>query len=111
MTAFRVLGRLLIAVAIIILLSGVVVWLMGGDITAPTGQLWYEAHSASLNLSQAIIQRYLYTPIWDGFIVPQLLLRALWESLTILVMFFLIIGGLIAMVARDRRIRRNSPFR
>jgi hypothetical protein len=111
LTAIRVLGRLLIAIAIIILLGGVIIWLLGGDITASTGQVWYEAHAASLNLSQAIVQRYLYAPLWDGFIVPQLLLRALWESLTILFMFFLVIGGLIAMVARDRRIRRDSPFR
>jgi hypothetical protein len=110
LTALRVLGRFLIAIALIILLGGGLI-AMGGDITASTGQVWYEAHAASLNLSQAIVQRYLYAPLWDGFIVPQLLLRALWESLTILFMFFLVIGGLTAMGARDRRTRRDSPFR
>jgi hypothetical protein len=110
LTAVRVFSRLLIVIAVVILLGGLVVWLLGGDVTAPTGALWFETHVGSLNLSQAIVQRYLYPPLWDDFIVPQLLVRALWETLTILFMFFLVTGGLIAAVARRRIRRRPSRF-
>ncbi|MBT5664421.1 MAG: hypothetical protein HOJ06_03700, partial [Rhodospirillaceae bacterium] len=111
LTAIRVFGRLLIAVAAVVLLGGLIIWLLGGDVTESTGGLWFQAHAASLNLSQAIVQRYLFPPLWDDFIVPQLLLRALWETLTILFMFFLVVGGLIAGATRDRTRRRPSPFR
>ena len=110
LTAFRVFGRLLIAVAAVIFLGGLIIWLLGGDVTASTGKLWFQAHAPSINLGQAIVQRYLYPPLWDEFIVPQLLLRALWETLTILFMFFLVLGGLITGAARDRTRRRPSPF-
>lgn len=110
MTALRVFGRLLIAVAAVILLGGLIIWLLGGDVTAPTGLLWFQAHAASLNLSQVIVQRYLYPPLWPDVIVPQLLARALWETLTILFMFFLVAGGLITGSTRDRGRRRPSPF-
>jgi len=47
LTAARVFGRLLIVIAVVILLGGLVIWLLGGDVTAPTGALWFEAHVAA----------------------------------------------------------------
>lgn len=110
MTAARVFGRLLIVIAVLILLGGLVIWLLGGDVTAPTGALWFEADVGSLNLSQSIVQRYLYTPLWDDFIVPQFLLRPLWETLIILFIFFLVTGGLIAAATRRHVRRRPNRF-
>ncbi|WP_169569496.1 hypothetical protein [Sneathiella limimaris] len=37
------------------------------------GQLWFELHPESLNLTQAIIQRYLIPQLWDPVVVEILL--------------------------------------
>lgn len=37
------------------------------------GTLWFKANVYSLNLVQAIVQRYIYAPIWDPGIVTILL--------------------------------------
>lgn len=34
------------------------------DLT-PLGATWYQVHSSSLNLMQALVQRYLLPEIWD----------------------------------------------
>ena len=36
---------------------------------ASLGELWFAVHSGSLNLSQAITQRYLSPEIWDPYII------------------------------------------
>ncbi len=36
------------------------------------GELWFELHSGSLNLSQAVIQRYLHPWLWEPAIVTVL---------------------------------------
>ena len=40
------------------------------------GELWYELHPASLNLYQAVIERYIHPAIWDEILAPLLLLKA-----------------------------------
>ncbi len=40
------------------------------------GQFWFRVHVGSLNVSQAVVQRYIYPPLWDQAIVPVLLLPA-----------------------------------
>jgi ABC-type Fe3+ transport system permease subunit len=37
------------------------------------GQLWYELNRSSLNLAQAVIQRYIHPFLWDPIIVTILL--------------------------------------
>ncbi len=37
------------------------------------GQLWFELDSDSLNLTQAIVQRYLFPQLWDPIILELLL--------------------------------------
>lgn len=58
--------------------------------------------SASLNSTQAFIQRYLHPDIWDQAIVP-LLQRPAWDAIAILVLVFALIGGLLSSVGRRRR--------
>ena len=41
------------------------------------GQLWFMLDSGSLNLTQAIVQRYLHPWLWDPALV-QLLLWPVW---------------------------------
>ena len=47
-----------------------------GNPLITTGQLWFRLDVGSLNLVQAVIQRYVYPPLWDGVIVPILLVPA-----------------------------------
>ena len=37
------------------------------------GQLWYELNRSSLNLVQAVVQRYIHPFLWDPIIVSILL--------------------------------------
>ncbi len=41
----------------------------GGHRTIAAGELWFRLHSYSLNLSQAIVQRYLHPGLWDPLMV------------------------------------------
>ncbi|MEO1089615.1 MAG: hypothetical protein AAFX81_03200 [Pseudomonadota bacterium] len=38
----------------------------------PLGQLWFSVDAPSLNLTQALIQRYLHPAVWDTVVVPLL---------------------------------------
>ena len=109
MVVLRVLGRLLIILSIIMLIGGLAVWLFGVDVTRPTGTAWYQAHGASLNFSQVIIQRHLHLPgLWDSVIVPHLLTRPVWEAIVIVFVVFLVLGALFLRIGRRRR--RSSRF-
>lgn len=47
------------------------------------GKLWFDAHSDSLNLMQAITQRYISPDLWNRAIVP-VLKQPPWYGVTIL---------------------------
>ena len=100
-SVLRFLGRFFVALALITLLSGVAIWLVGTDVTAVAGQVWANADIESLNLMQVVIQRHLHFPaLWDGVIVPHLLLRPTWEAITILFVLFLVLGALFLRLGR-----------
>jgi len=104
----RFIGRLFIVLALITLITGLVIWLSGVDVTAVAGQNWAKANIESLNLLQVVIQRHLHLPsLWDRIIVPQLLLRPTWEAMTILFVVFLVLGGLFLRLGR-RPVRRGG---
>lgn len=42
------------------------------NLSLPLGKLWFDSDVYSLNLSQVIVQRYLYHPLWDEVVVPIL---------------------------------------
>ena len=46
----------------------------------PAGELWFNLHVASLNLMQAVVQRYLHPFLWDP-IIATLLQWPLWSLL------------------------------
>lgn len=68
------------AVALLLALSGL--WLLGADAVRtvangalslkPLGQVWYEIDAASLNLAQAVVERYLFPELWDPVITTFL---------------------------------------
>ena len=37
------------------------------------GELWFRLAPASLNLTQAVVQRYVHPALWDGVLLPLLL--------------------------------------
>ncbi|MBO6825535.1 MAG: hypothetical protein JJ879_04990 [Sneathiella sp.] len=61
------------------------------------GQLWFDLHSESLNLVQAVTQRYLLPFLWDPMITTLLLAPA-WVT-------FLIPGIILTLLFRRRRNR------
>ena len=58
----------------------------------PAGQFWYDLSPSSLNITQAVIQRYTVPEIWDPFIVSILALPA-W-------LVFLIPGVLLLLLGK-----------
>ena len=62
------------------------------------GQLWYDLNRSSLNLLQAVTQRYIHPFLWDPIIVSVLLCWAF------AVLIFL--GVLLLIVCRKRDSRR-----
>jgi hypothetical protein len=38
----------------------------------PAGQVWFDVHVASLNLTQAVVQRFLHPLLWDPVIATML---------------------------------------
>jgi hypothetical protein len=47
-------------------------WQAGGYRMIAAGELWYALDRGSLNLAQAITQRYLHPAIWDPLLVSVL---------------------------------------
>lgn len=67
------LGVLLLALALVALLYELVMAAQtGGYRTIAAGELWFRLHAYSLNLAQAITQRYLLPSLWDPVIVSLL---------------------------------------
>ena len=55
------------------------VWILLTDGTfklSSWGELWYAAHPASLNLYQAVVERYVSSALWDQILAPLLLYKA-----------------------------------
>ena len=63
------------------------------------GQLWYEFSRSSLNLVQAVTQRYIHPFLWDPIIVTILLC---WAFAVLMVL------GLLILALSGRRARRRS---
>lgn len=45
----------------------------------PAGEIWFTLHTASLNLVQAIVQRYVHPFLWDP-VIASFLQWPLWAS-------------------------------
>ena len=54
------------------------------------GQLWYDLNPSSLNLVQAVVQRYIHPFLWDPIIVTVLL----WWAFAVLMVLGLLILSL-----------------
>jgi len=78
MVVLRGLGWLLLLVTAVIGVYEAAEYVDNGDrsLTA-LGELWFKFHAPSLNLMQAVVQRYLHEDIWDSTVRPVLLQPAL----------------------------------
>jgi hypothetical protein len=63
------------------------------------GQLWYQLNRSSLNLVQAVVQRYIHPFLWDPIIVSLLLSWAF--------AVLMILGVVLLAVFRRRNARRS----
>jgi len=99
----RVVGWAVFLAGLVVLGRDILGWLDTGTF-APIvlGQLWFDLSPGSLNLAQAVVQRYIHPTLWDPVITSVLFL---WAS-----PFLLVLG--IALVwlfrKRGRRGRRRG---
>ncbi len=82
MVVGRLIGWILLFAGLVRLALDVKAWI-ANRIWDPMalGQLWYEINRSSLNLVQAVIQRYLSAQLWDRIIVNILL----WWAFAVLI--------------------------
>ena len=71
-----------------------------GFSAVPAGQLWYSLDPGSLNLTQAVIERYIWVPLWD----PVLLTVLQWPAALVLA-----IPGVLLLALGLRLRRRREP--
>jgi hypothetical protein len=78
MVVLRGLGWLLLLAAAAIAVYEVAEYLDSGDLRlSALGELWFNLHAPSLNLMQAVVQRYIHESVWDDAVRPVLLQPAL----------------------------------
>jgi ABC-type Fe3+ transport system permease subunit len=97
----RLIGWIVFLAGLAVLARDVFVWIDTKH-WAPIalGQLWYQLNRSSLNLVQAVVQRYINPFLWDPIIVSILL------SWAFAVLMFL--GVLLLIVFRRRTARRQG---
>jgi hypothetical protein len=96
----RVIGWLVLLAGVSVLGRDVTVWIETKT-WAPVafGQLWYEFNRSSLNLVQAVIQRYFSPFLWNPIIVSILLCWAFAVLIGV--------GVFILLLARKRPLRHS----
>jgi len=99
MVVGRLLGWLILLAGLVVLGRDLIGW-YDTRVFAPIalGQLWFDFSPGSLNLAQAVIQRYVHPALWDPVIVTVLL----WWASAVLI----VLGLLILWLFRPRERRR-----
>jgi hypothetical protein len=100
----RLIGWIILLAGLSVLVRDVLVWIDTKN-WAPIslGQLWFDFSRSSLNLVQAVVQRYLRPYLWDPIIVTVLLC---WAFVVLMVL-----GLLILALPRKRAKRRGGLSR
>jgi hypothetical protein len=96
----RLIGWIIFLAGVSVLVRDVLIWIDTKQ-WAPIslGQLWFDLSRSSLNLVQAVVQRYIHPFLWDPIIVTILLCWAF----AVLMVF-----GLLILALSGRRARRRS---
>jgi hypothetical protein len=102
----RLIGWIIFLAGLSVLVRDVMVWIETKD-WAPIalGQLWFDLNRSSLNLVQAVVQRYIHPFLWDPIIVSILLCWA-FAVLMVLGVLILAVSG---RRARQRRSLSRRP--
>lgn len=99
----RILGWLLVAMALLALGGDGLRWLESGRLSfVALGEFWYRLDPGSLNLLQALVQRYLLPELWDPVIITLLT----WPAFAVLGA----LGLFLLIVFRARPPRRRQRF-
>jgi len=87
----RVIGWVLLLAGLVVLARDLIGWI-DTRVFAPIvlGQLWFDLSAGSLNLVQAVVQRYLHPALWDPVITSVLFLWA-WAVFVVLGVVFLVL--------------------
>ena len=94
----RVIGWLAFLAGAAVLVRDLLVWIDTRHWSPiALGQLWYDLNRSSLNLVQAVVQRYIHPFFWDPIIVSILLC---WAFVVLMVL-----GGLMLVLFRRRNTR------
>ena len=101
MIAGRIVGWVLLVIAALLLVLGILLAVLGGSVTEVTGLVWSQVHTDSLNLSQAVTQRYIWPPLWDPVAI-NLLLMPLWLAVLVVVAVFAVPGAALTYLLRSR---------
>ncbi|MGE0257047.1 MAG: hypothetical protein AB7N54_04840 [Alphaproteobacteria bacterium] len=100
----RTIGYVLLLAAVAAFAYDAAAWYdTGAFAPQAAGELWFRVHHASLNLAQAVIQRYVDARLWDPVIVTVLL----WPAFAVLG----VPGLLLAWLFRRRRPPPKGMFR
>lgn len=101
----RGIGWALLLIAVLVIAYGIYIWQGGVPVFEETGgEHWFKTDQESLNLAQAIIQRYLHPSIWDPFLV-NILLWPVGAALGLVFAVFAVPGIVLVTVFRRRRRR------
>jgi hypothetical protein len=96
----RLIGWIIFLAGLSVLVRDVLVWIDTKHWAPITlGQLWFDLSRSSLNLVQAVVQRYIHPFLWDPIIVTILLC---WAFAVLMVL------GLLILTLSGRRARRRS---
>ena len=103
----RLIGWIVFLAGVSVLVRDVLVWIDTKH-WAPLalGQLWYDFNRSSLNLVQAVVQRYIHPFLWDPIIVSILLCWAF----AVLMVLGLLILALSGRRRRAREARSRRPY-
>lgn len=99
MLVLRIVGLLFLAAGFVsFIVDGVASIASASLVTTPLGQAWFNLHPASLNLTQAVIERYTFPFLWDPVLLSVLLMPG-W-------VVFTVIGVVLYYLGRRRRMSR-----
>jgi len=98
----RLIGWIVFLAGLAVLAHDVFVW-FDTKHWAPIalGQLWFDLNRSSLNLVQAVVQRYIHPFLWDPIIVTILLC---WAFAVLMVL------GVLILALSGRRSRAGAPL-
>lgn len=81
--------RIVLAVVAVFAAVGAIWAFVGGPSGEDLGTLWNSGSPGSLNLTQAVVQRYIHPAVWTDLLIPVLLMPAVGVFTTIAVVAFL----------------------